>query len=98
LVKPGVVSRLIFTLYLLTYQNKIIMPGPGYYLFGEEEKKEVLDVLESGYVSRYGDLNDPDFKHKVFTLEQEFPQGYAKCICRDHLADIPCGPSYFHCD
>lgn len=48
------------------------MPGPGYYLIGEEEKKEILDVLESGYVSRYGDLDDPEFKHKVYTLEQEF--------------------------
>ncbi len=38
------------------------MPGPGLYLYGEEEKVEILDVLESGYVSRYGDLNDPDFK------------------------------------
>lgn len=48
------------------------MPGPGLYLFGEEEKKEILDVLESGYVSRYGDLNDPEFKHKVYSLEQEY--------------------------
>ena len=50
------------------------MPGPGLYLYGEEERKEILDVLESGYVSRYGDLNDPEFKHKVYTLEQEFAQ------------------------
>jgi dTDP-4-amino-4,6-dideoxygalactose transaminase len=48
------------------------MPGPGAYLFGEEERKEVLDVLESGYLSRYGQENDPRFKHKVVTLEQEF--------------------------
>jgi len=48
------------------------MPGPGNYIIGDEEKREVLDVLESGYVSRYGDLNDPGFKHKVYTLEQEY--------------------------
>lgn len=48
------------------------MPGPGNYLVGEEEKKEILDVLESAYLFRYGDLSDPDFKHKVFTLEQEY--------------------------
>ena len=48
------------------------MPGPGSYWIGEEEKKEVLDVLESGHLFRYGDMKDGDFKHKVFTLEQEF--------------------------
>jgi len=36
-----------------------IMPGPGAFLFGNEEKKEVLDVLESGYLSRYGSEDDP---------------------------------------
>jgi dTDP-4-amino-4,6-dideoxygalactose transaminase len=48
------------------------MAGPGAYLFGDEERKEVLDVLESGYLSRYGQESDPRFKHKVVTLEREF--------------------------
>ncbi len=48
------------------------MPGPGSYWIGDEEKREVLDVLESGYLFRYGSLNDPRFRHKVYTLEQEF--------------------------
>ncbi|MCD6308232.1 MAG: DegT/DnrJ/EryC1/StrS family aminotransferase [Candidatus Latescibacteria bacterium] len=48
------------------------MSGPGSYWIGEEEKREVLDVLESGYLFRYGDLNDPSFKRKVYTLEREF--------------------------
>lgn len=48
------------------------MPGPGAYLFGDEERREVLDVLESGYLSRYGQESDPRFKHKVVSLEQEF--------------------------
>ncbi len=48
------------------------MPGPGRYWIGDEERREIKDVLDSGYVFRYGDLNDPDFKHKVYTLEQEF--------------------------
>ena len=47
------------------------MPGPGSYWIGEE-RCEVLEVLETGYLSRYGDLNDPTFKHKVYTLETEF--------------------------
>jgi dTDP-4-amino-4,6-dideoxygalactose transaminase len=48
------------------------MPGPGAYYFGDEERKEVLDVLESGYLSRYGREDDPRFKQKVITLEREF--------------------------
>ena len=48
------------------------MPGPGAYWIGEEEKKEVLDVFESGHVSRYGDVDDPGFKQKVLTFEKEF--------------------------
>ena len=50
------------------------MPGPGSYLVGKEEIKELMDVMESGYLFRYGDLNDPDFKHKVHTLEEEFAE------------------------
>jgi dTDP-4-amino-4,6-dideoxygalactose transaminase len=48
------------------------MAGPGSYWLGEEEKKQVLEVLASGHVSRYGDLDDPKFTRKVFTLEEEF--------------------------
>ena len=47
------------------------MPGPGMELIGEEEKKELLEVLESGYLYRYGDAKDPRFKAKVVRLEQE---------------------------
>jgi len=50
------------------------MPGPGSYFFGEEEKREVLDVLESGYMVRYGDEKDPNFKRKVATFEKEFSE------------------------
>lgn len=47
------------------------MPGPGAYLFGEEEKKEVMDVLQTGYLSRYGVEDDPRFNHKVISFERE---------------------------
>jgi len=47
------------------------MPGPGMELIGEEEKKELLEVIESGYLFRYGSPDDPAFKAKVYTLEQE---------------------------
>jgi dTDP-4-amino-4,6-dideoxygalactose transaminase len=48
------------------------MSGPGSYWIGEEENREVLEVLASGYLSRYGDLDDPTFTRKVYTLEKEF--------------------------
>lgn len=48
------------------------MPGPGAYFFGDEERKELLDVMETGYLSRYGKEDDPMFKHKVVTFEKEF--------------------------
>ena len=47
------------------------MAGPGAYLIGEEEKREVMDVMESGHLSRYGDPDDPKFKKKVATFEKE---------------------------
>ena len=44
--------------------------GPGALLFGEEEKKELMDVIESGYLYRYGEEVDPDWKQKVYGFEQ----------------------------
>jgi len=48
------------------------MPGPGMDLIGEEEKKALLEVIESGYLYRYGDLENSNFKAKVWNLEQDF--------------------------
>jgi dTDP-4-amino-4,6-dideoxygalactose transaminase len=48
------------------------MPGPGMELIGKEEKQALLEVIESGYLYRYGDLADPKFKAKVWNLEQDF--------------------------
>ena len=31
------------------------MPGPGYYWIGEEEEKELLEVVRAGRLFRYGD-------------------------------------------
>lgn len=47
------------------------MPGPGMELVGEEEIKEVMDVLQSGYLYRYQVAGDPRFQGKVIKLEQE---------------------------
>ena len=46
--------------------------GPGAYLIGEEEKREVMEVLQSGHLFRYGSFDDPRFLHKTYTFEQEF--------------------------
>ncbi|MBP1767254.1 MAG: L-alanine:N-amidino-3-keto-scyllo-inosamine aminotransferase [Candidatus Aminicenantes bacterium] len=48
------------------------MPGPGSQWIGEEEVKEILDVMSSGHLFRYGSLEDPGFKHKVYSFEKEF--------------------------
>ncbi len=48
------------------------MPGPGSYWIGEEEKREVAEVLESGHFVRYGMLDDPKFKQKTLQFEKAF--------------------------
>jgi dTDP-4-amino-4,6-dideoxygalactose transaminase len=45
--------------------------GPGSYVLGEEEKKELLDVIESGGLFRYGVPGVDGFQHKVASFEQE---------------------------
>ena len=50
------------------------MPGPGAFLVGNEEQREVAEVMESGYLSRYGREDDARFKRKVVTLEQRFAE------------------------
>lgn len=55
--------------------------GPGSYVFGEEERKELLDVMESGYLFRYGAPDDPDFKRKVVTFEEEFAKRTGAKYC-----------------
>ena len=45
--------------------------GPGAYLFGEEEIKEIQDVLDTGYLFRYGREDDEKFNGKVYQFEKE---------------------------
>ncbi len=58
------------------------MPGPGAFLVGEEERREVEEILESGYLSRYGSLDNPNFKRKVAKLEEQFAKivGVKHCL------------------
>ncbi len=76
--------------------------GPGSYVFGEAERKEVMEVLESGYLFRYGSEDDPRFLHKVASFEKEFAahMGAKYCVATtsgtssllDSLAAIGVGP------
>ena len=47
------------------------MPGPGMELIGEEERLQILEVLDGGYLFRYGSPDNSDFKAKVYQLEQQ---------------------------
>ncbi|HTC85251.1 MAG TPA: DegT/DnrJ/EryC1/StrS family aminotransferase, partial [Candidatus Acidoferrum sp.] len=46
------------------------MPGPGVELIGAEETAEVMAVLQSGFLSRYGPSDNPAFGAKVHHVEE----------------------------
>jgi len=46
------------------------MAGPGFDLIGEDEINEVLEVLRGGWVYRYGQDDNPNFKAKVWAFER----------------------------
>ncbi|MEA4870913.1 MAG: DegT/DnrJ/EryC1/StrS family aminotransferase [Christensenella sp.] len=48
--------------------------GPGSYVFGAEERKELMDVIESGYLFRYGTEGVDGFQHKVASFEKELAE------------------------
>ena len=48
--------------------------GPGSYVIGEEEKKELMDVIEGGYLFRYGTEGVDGFQHKVASFEKELAE------------------------
>lgn len=60
------------------------MAGPGSYIIGEEEKQALLEVIDAGYLFRYGDKKDPHFLAKVWQLEREaeklFKISHAVCV------------------
>ena len=67
------------------------MPGPGFYFSGDEELQEVLEVLKTGHLSRYGSDDDPKFLHKVYTLEQEFKEK----MNAKHCVALASGTTFF---
>ncbi len=48
--------------------------GPGSYVLGEEEKKELLDVIENGALFRYGTPGVDGFQAKTATFEKEMAE------------------------
>lgn len=48
--------------------------GPGALLFGEDEKKELMDIISTGHLYRYGDADNPEFLRKVYTLERQIAE------------------------
>lgn len=48
--------------------------GPGRYAWGEEEKKELLDVMATGNLFRYGEIGVDGFNGKVVTFEKEMAE------------------------
>ena len=50
------------------------MAGPGAYLIGKEEEKELLDVVRNGYLFRYGKPGVNGFQGKVETFEKEMAE------------------------
>jgi len=48
--------------------------GPGSYVFGAEEKKELMDVIDNASLFRYGTLGVDGFQGKVATFEKEMAE------------------------
>ena len=53
------------------------MPGPGFYWIGDEEEKELVDLIRTRYLFRYGNEKDPAFKHRVVSLEEAVSSAFA---------------------
>ena len=63
--------------------------GPGSYVFGAEEKKELMDVIEAGSLFRYGTPGVDGFQGKVATFEKEM----AEMLGHKHVVATNAGTS-----
>jgi hypothetical protein len=59
------------------WQGEDKMPGPGSQWIGKEETRELMDVMESGYLFRYGSLEDPGFEFRKL----DDPGGECATLC-----------------
>ena len=60
---------------------------PGYEVLGEEEKKEILEVLETGVLFRYGFPAQRQGRYKV----EEFEKAFAAFTGRKHALAVSSG-------
>ncbi|MCU0579497.1 MAG: DegT/DnrJ/EryC1/StrS family aminotransferase, partial [Desulfobacterota bacterium] len=60
---------------------------PGYEVLGEEEKKEILEVLEKGVLFRYGFPAQRQGQYKV----EEFEKAFAAFTGRRHAVAVSSG-------
>ena len=67
--------------------------GPGSYVFGEEEKKELMDVINAGALFRYGTPGVDGFQGKVATFEIEM----AKQLGHKHVVATSSGTGSLMC-
>lgn len=67
--------------------------GPGSYVFGAEEKKELMDVIESGCLFRYGTPGVDGFQAKVATFEKEM----AERLGHKHVTATSSGTGALQC-
>ena len=63
---------------------------PGFEVFGEKEKKEIMDVLETGVLFRYEFGEQRKGVYKVKTFEENFAKyngtGYAQAVTSGTVA------------
>ena len=59
--------------------------GPGSYVLGAEERKEVLDVLDGGNLLRYGTPGVDGFQAKVATFEKEMAERLGEDVSGNDL-------------
>lgn len=67
--------------------------GPGSYVLGPEEKKELMDVIENGSLFRYGAPGVDGFQAKVATFEREM----AERLGHKHVVATSSGTGSLQC-
>lgn len=69
------------------------MPGPGLELVGDEEIEQVVAVLRSGYLGRYGPDDDPKFGATVYRFERQVEEALGV----GHALAVNSGTSALQC-
>ena len=56
------IKRFVYILTNLLMRRIDMAGGPGVYVFGQEEAKELAEVIDGKYLFRYGLMEDKNFK------------------------------------